>query len=169
MKKGIELSLNFLVTIIIALVIFAFGVKFIFNLVSDVSRLEDLTVEKIDERIVDLLCESEDRICIGVEKKLIQKGKYDIFGIRIINILGGQNFEIDIKPTKPSGYTKNGDPIPTNNIRLKYRKDIFIGKNEEESIGLAVEVPRNTKSGTYIFNVTVQPYDETHKLYVEVP
>lgn len=169
MKKAIQLSLNFLVTVIIAVVILVLGVKFINDIAGEATELESLTTEQLDKRIGQLVCESTDRVCIGISKKTIPKGEFDVFGIKIINILDRQNFEIDIKKPSPSGYTKNNEPIPTNNIELKYRNNLFIGKNEEESIGVGVEVPKDTKSGTYIFDVKVQPYDEIYKIYVEVP
>lgn len=169
MKKAIELSLNFLVTIVIAVVIFGFGIKFIYDLSSDVKEMESLTIDDLDGRIGQLACGAADKVCIGTTKKTIQKGKFDVFGIRIINILDEQDFNIEITPANPSGYTKDDVPILTNNIKLKYRNSISIKKNEEENIGIGIEVPKDTKSGTYIFDVKVLPYDEINKIYVEVP
>lgn len=169
MKKGIELSLNFLVTIIITLAIFTFGVRFIHDLASEAAELESLTTDQLDKRAGQLICESTDKVCIGISKKTIPKGKFDVFGIRIINILDGQDFSIAIEKPSPSGYKKNNEPIQTNNIKLKYRNAVFIEKNEEETIGAGIEVPKDAVSGTYVFNVKVQPYDELYKLYVEVP
>ncbi len=169
MKKGIELSLNFLVTIIIAVVIFGFGVKFIRDIASEATGLEDIAYEDLDERIGQLVCESTDKACIGVTKKTIQKGKIDVFGVKIINILDDQDFNITVEKPTPSGYTKNNEPIQTNDIELKHRESVFIRKNEEASVGMGIEVPKDAVSGTYIFNIKVQPYDETYKVYVEVP
>jgi hypothetical protein len=169
MKKAIELSLNFLVTIIIALAIFGLGIKFISNLTSEATELESLTTDQLDKRTGQMLCESTGRVCIGISKKTIPKGKFDVFGIKIINILDDQDFGITIEKPSPSGYTKNNDPIETNNIKLKYRGNVFIEKNEEESIGIGIEVPKDAVSGTYIFNIKIMPYDELYKIYVEVP
>ena len=169
MKKAIQLSLNFLVTVIIAVVILVLGVKFINDIAGEATELESLTTEQLDKRIGQLVCESTDRVCIGISRKTIPKGEFDVFGIKIINILDSQNFEIKIKKPSPSGYTKNNEPIETNNINLKYRKNVFIEKNEEESIGIGIEVSKETKSGTYIFDINVMPYDELYKIYVEVP
>ena len=177
MKKGIELSLNFLVTIIIALVIFGFGVRFIYTLASQATELESMTTDELDKKIGQLLCESTERVCIGIDKKTIQKGKFDVFGIEVININQGSNFEMEIKPT---GYIKNNGPIMPvgqGKLKLKYRQDFFIGRNEEESLGVGVEVSRGAESGAYIFDVQVKqitdagavPYAGLHKLYVDVP
>lgn len=172
MKKGIELSMNFLVTVIIAITIFMFGIKFIYDLTSQATELEGLTTEQLDRRIGELLCESTDRVCIGIDKRLIPRGELGVFGIKIVNIRSGENFEISVTVT---GYTNNNEPISTdpdviNKIDLKYRETIFIGRNEEETIGLGVGVMKDAKAGTYILDVKVFPYDDIlNKIYVEVP
>ena len=63
-KRGIELSLNFLVVLIISIVIFGFGVKFIYNLSSQATDLQQLTIGDLDERIGNLACEGSDRVCV---------------------------------------------------------------------------------------------------------
>jgi hypothetical protein len=170
MKKAIELSLNFLVTVIIAVAILVLGVKFINDIAGEATELESLTTDQLDKKITELNCESTDRVCISISKKTIPKGEFDVFGIKIINILENQEFNINVKAAK---LIKNNeeitDPINLNKIKLKYRNNLFIGKNEEESIGVGVEVQKDTASGTYIFDVKVQQYDELYKIYVEVP
>ena len=169
MKKGIELSLNFLVTIVIALAIFGFGIKFISNLSSDVKEMESLTIDDLDARIGQLACGAADKVCISPTKKVIKKGDFDVFGIIIINILNEGYFGVQITPSSLPGYTKNNEPILTDNIKLKYRSGVSIKNNEEESIGVGVEVPKDTQSGIYIFDVKISPYSEINKIYVEVP
>lgn len=177
MKKGIELSLNFLVTIIIALVIFGFGVRFIYTLAAQATDLESITTDELDNKIGQLLCDSTDRICIGIDKKTIQKGKFDVFGIKVININPGSDFEMLITPT---GLVKNNGPITPvdpGKIKIKYRQNFFVERNGEESLGVGLEVSKDAESGTYILDVDIkqitstgaEPYAGLHKLYVEVP
>jgi len=170
MKKGIELSINFLVTIIIALTIFGFGVKFIYNLASEATELESLTTSELDKRIGDLLCESTDKVCIGIDKKVIQKGNFDVFGIKIINIQDVTDFEITVDRPDIPGYTLNNNPITEDELiwNPKSRTE-RLEREEERELGLGISVPKNAQSGTYIFDVRVEPYGTLHKLYVEVP
>ena len=159
-----------MVTVIIAVAILVLGVKFINDIAGEATELESLTTDQLDKKITELNCESTDRGCISISKKTIPKGEFDVFGIKIINILEKQEFNINVKAAK---LIKNNeeitDPINLNKIKLKYRNNLFIGKNEEESIGVGVEVQKDTASGTYIFDVKVQQYDELYKIYVEVP
>jgi len=174
MKKGFELSLNFLVTIIIAIVILIFGIRFISDLVTETSNLESLTLDQIDNKIENLLCDSE-KVCIGKTTKTIKKGKFDVFGIKIINVISddsfSDDFNIDVKVTK---LIKDGieitDPDKLNKLNLKYRTiNFIIEKNEEENIGVGVEVLKEAVSGTYILDVTIPQYEEVYKIYVDVP
>ena len=170
MKKGIELSLNFLVTVIIALVILALGIKFISNIVTETAELESLTTNQLDKRIENLLCDSTDRICVGINKKTIQKGKFDVFGIKIINILDTQEFNINIKVTKLIKDDREiTDSENLGKINLKHRENFIIEKNDEENIGIGVEVAKDAVSGIYILDIKILQYDEIYKIYVEVP
>jgi len=189
-KKGIQLTLNFLVTIIIAVVVFSFGVKFVYNLVSEVSELETLTYDNLNERIGDILCEGADKVCIGVNRKVIPRGKFDVFGIKIINVVDVEDFNIIIDRSRSKRITNNQEfSVTANEIDLKFRNTFKIKKNEEENIGIGIEVKKEAPSGIYIFDVWVS-YDDgriidygnnkwvgnladdektAYKIYVEVP
>jgi len=169
-KKGMELSLNFLVTIIIAITIFIFGLRFVYTLVSNATDLEETSIESLDIQIGSLLCGSGDRVCIPVDKKIIQKGKFDVFGVKIVNIYDARDFEINVERPSPSGYTKSNQAIESDKLIWKPKtRSVFIERNKEAEVGIGVEVPKSTASGTYIFDIKVLPYEDLHKMYVVVP
>ncbi len=174
-KKSIELSLNFLVVIILTLVIFGFGVLFISKLSKEVTDIRELTFKDLDEKISDLACDGSARVCIGTDRKTIQKKSYDIFGVKIVNVINDQNFEITVSYPNPLGYKKDNTPITNPPLILNPTapRTVAIKKNEEAKIGIAVEVPANAISGTYIFNVQIKTasglYVPIQKFYVEVP
>ena len=174
-KKGFELSLSFIVTFIIAITIFIFGIRFIYNIASETTELEKITTDQLDNKLADLACESNDRVCIGIIKKTIARGDFDVFGLKIININPTTMFKVEVIPT--SAFDKNNEEI-TNNIDFKYNDNVLeIETNEEKSLGIGFEVPKDAKSGTYIFDVIVRynvdnefkQYDDLEKIYVEVP
>lgn len=174
-KKAIELSLNFIIIIIISIIIFGFGVRFISKLSSQAIELQEVTTSELDERIGNLVCEGSDRVCIGIDRKTVRRVKFDVFGLKIINILESQNFDIIVSRPIPSGYTKNKQAIENDNLIWNPKvRSVFIEKNEEKNLGIGVQVPANAVSGTYIFDVKIQtadgkPYSATQKLYVDVP
>ena len=180
-KKSIELSLNFIVIIIISVVIFSFGILFIRNLSQGANEMSQLTLADLDQRISDLACEGSERVCISPDTKTISRKKFDVFGIKIVNVINDQNFDIIVSYPNPLGYKKDNTPIASppltfNPPPLKLnpaKRSVIIKKNEGKRIGIGVEVPANAVSGTYIFNVEIKtasgPYVTLQKFYVNVP
>ncbi|TKJ40227.1 hypothetical protein CEE37_07840 [candidate division LCP-89 bacterium B3_LCP] len=169
-KKGIELSINFLVIIIISLIVFGFGARFIYQLGSEAVKLQSMTVEELDRKIGILACEGSERVCFGFDRKIIKRGKLGVFGLRIINILDNQDFDVLVSRPTPSGYTKKGEDIVSDNLIVKPEsRSVYIQKNEEKDLAIGVEVPKDARAGIYIFDVRVMPYEALHKIYVEVP
>lgn len=174
-KKAIELSLNFIVILIISIIIFGFGVAFISKLSSQATELQEMTTSELDERIGSLICEGSDRVCIGVDRKTIKRTKFDVFGVKIVNILDNQNFEIVVSRPMPSGYMRDKNEIRGDGLVWSPKsRSVFIEKNEERVVGIGIQVPPDAVSGTYIFNVQIRtadgvPYSATQKLYVDVP
>ncbi len=175
-KRSIELSLNFLVIIIISIVIFGFGMVFLSSLASQAEDIRKLSINQIDERISSLICEGSDRVCIAVTSKNIQRNKFDIFGIKIFNILESQEFQIEVKPSNPLGFKQDNTPITGPPLIINPpSRTIYIGQNEEKEIGIGVQVPSNAPvGGTYILNVEIKTSDGNlyvpgvQKLYVIV-
>ena len=174
-KNSMELSLNFLVIIIISITIFGFGIYFISNLAQQAEDLRKLTLSQIDEQISGLACEGSDRICIVAEKKKIQRGKVSIFGIKILNVLDSKNFQIVANPSSPLGYKRDNSPItsPALIINPPLGRTESINKNEDKTVGIGVQVPKDAPiGGTYIIDVEIRNggnlYVPLQKLYVEV-
>ena len=181
-KQAVELSLNFIVILIISIALFGFGVIFIRNLFSQANDLRDLTLNELDERIGELICEGSDRVCIGMDSETVKRKEYYVFGLRILNVLDSQNFDIEVSPVEDSSgvivIKKNGEETRSPHRLLIYpqsRQGIFIKQNEEVKLGIGIQVPSNAVSGTYIFNVNIKDGEgnsylsSVQKLYVEVP
>lgn len=172
-KKSIELSLNFIVVIILTLVIFGFGIYFISTLSSQATNLAQLTWSDLDKRISDLACDGSARVCISPSEKEIRRKKYDVFGIKIVNVINDMNFEISVSQS-PTAVDKSGNSMPAAplNINPKVRT-VEIKKNDEKQVGVGIEVPSSAKSGRYIFNAEIKtasgPYVKTQIFYVDVP
>lgn len=155
-KKGLELSINFIVIIIISLIVFFFGARFIYQLGSEATQLQSMTVEELDRKIGSLACEGSEKVCFGFDKKIIKRGKLGIFSLRIINILDSQDFDVIVTRPSTPGYTKQGDPIPSDNLIVKpASRTAYIKENGERNLAIGVEVPKNAVSGTYIFDVAI--------------
>lgn len=179
-KKAIELSINFLVMFVLAVVVFSFGVRFIYQLYEEAEEIKRVTIDELDDSIGDILCSSSQRVCIGQDKYLVPRGEFIIFAVNVINVLDRDIFLIDVRPSDPIGYTADNDPIydidNSKQIEVKYRSELVVEKFEKEGFGVGIQVPKSgVRSGTYIFDVilsrqsTGEQYTNVQKLYVEVP
>lgn len=174
-KKAMELSLNFIVIIIISIIIFGFGIRFISNLSSEAVKIQDIAIDDLDERISNVVCEGSDRVCIGNERMPIRRKELGVFGLKILNVLDSQEFEVTVTPSNPLGYKKDNTPITNPPLLVNPpSRNVYIGKNEEAKVAIGVQVPPNAASGTYILNVDIklkqtgELYSTVQKLYVDV-
>src|SRR3989344_6364550 len=187
-KKSIELSLNFIVILILSLAILGFGVRFMSQLFSKATDISKFSAEDFDRQITNLICGGSERVCVTAQRKSISKGDYSVIGMKIINVLDpplGQpaiNFEIavdtpDGPPTGLLGYTKNDQPIVKTPdfdglMVVPDERVIDLEKYGEINIGFAVQPPNNAPAGTYILNIEIKangnPYGK-QKVYIDVP
>ena len=184
-KKAMELSINFLVILIISIVIFGLGVKFISELSKEAKDITTITTDELDRKIGSLICGDSERVCLGIDRKAIKGKDYGTFGLKIINILtppsskNGQDFYIIVSSPNPLGYKKDKTPI-THPPLIVYpsSRSVFIKQNDETlPIAIGAQVPSDASLGTYILDVEIrteidgvpnQLYSPILKLYVEV-
>ena len=173
-KKGIELSLNFFVILILSLVLFGLGVTFMSKLFTEAQDIASLTAEDIDDKVGSLVCEGSDIVCVGEDKKKAKRTGYGIFGVKILNIMDSQEFEVTISRPIPSGFTADNKDIASDNLLINPQsRSVYIQRNEEQKIGIGIQVPADAVSGTYIFNIDIktaggEQYGTVQKLYAVV-
>jgi len=158
-KKGIELSVNFFVMLILAIVLFGFGIYFASTLFKTGGLITEQAFEKFDAQIENLACSTADKVCIPVSTKSIGGGNHVIMAIVVENVLGERrDFEIY---AEPSAYVdKGGEERPFDAAKLLVspspakRRVLPLENREKKSVGIAVQ-PVGVGSGTYAFNVWV--------------
>jgi len=163
-KAAIELSANFLVVIILSIVILVGSVYLLTTVVSKARELSAMTQDDLDKRIESMQC--TNLVCFAVNQKQIERGKFDVFGLKVFNNgqTQGENFILTVSQASPSDSQLNWQP-KTYDFRVRL--------NDETRIGVGIEVPKNASSGTYIFNANVQKdnaiYGYPLQFRVEVP
>lgn len=149
-KKAIELSINFLVIIILAVVVFSIGIYLLNSLISKAGGLQNIIDEDLDKQIELTHCPT--KVCIPVNFKKIQKEKIEVFGLIIFNDVGERTkFKIDIEQSFPA--------TPLLDWRPKTRT-IELDNNDDARVGIGIMAYRNSTKEIYIFNVNVT--DITH-------
>jgi hypothetical protein len=194
-RAAFQLSVNFLVIMIISIVVFASSIYLINKFFTQAETIK-LTYDGRTEKEIERLLDDGSRIAIPFDKKTISNGESKTFGIGILNVLntGASNdFDINISFNKAFDNRNNEICTIVNLDTCGYPQtwlqtssgtqglsEISIQKtipnNQQEKFLLGVEV-KGAPKGTYIFDLDVKynnntnwiDYDTLHKLYVVVP
>ncbi|MBN2368823.1 hypothetical protein JXC34_07405 [Candidatus Woesearchaeota archaeon] len=185
-KKGIELSMNFIIGLIIGVVLFSLGLVFIYKIVSGVDEIGKINLPDTFKIEADKCVQRGERICIPVIRKEVRTREPALFGIIINNIAGSENeFQTVVKF---SGYYEDGVAGNANVDVTKWTYEEFevveLENNEHYLDAVPLQPPKGTVAGTYVFNIYVcvddssfyaQPacpsgyqYGPTHQVTVEV-
>ena len=191
-KKAMELSVNFLVILIMSLIVFGSGIalvnKFFAHAEVRQEQLDQETVSAIEELLND-----GDMVAIPVNKKNFKIGDQKIFGVGIYNTeQDTKNFSVQVlcknayhldgsKMVDGTGATADFDSDTLNEDWHFFNdtRNYTIDRNKYETVEVLIEAsPKagpgmSTKDGLYVFDVNVsldgKLYDgHIHKLYVEV-
>ena len=175
-KKAIELSINFLVVVILSLVILSSGIYLIRNFFRTTEEIKAQIDEQTEAQIENLLNQGE-LVAVPLNRRTIPIENYGLFGVGILNIDSSpKTFQLSVSFNAAYDKTNNQITNINGNDWLLYDSDPFtLQPNEDKKMAVLVDVPE-TQEGIYIFNVKVidadtnQPYgDITKKIYVEVP
>ncbi len=174
-KAAIQLPVNMLVVLILAIVIFTGSVYLLYTIYGKSIEFHEKTEEQLDKQIEAILCDKH--VCLATTYKKIFRGKNTVIGLRIYNNL---QYESDFTITSGlnKAFNKSNDQItdPENyvNVYPKTMTAYNLGSKQEKSKGIGIEVAKNAPSGTYVINVKVETapgavYGGPQQLRVEVP
>lgn len=191
---GIQISINFLVVMMISIVIIGLGLVLINRMVGSggdqISSMDD----RLRTQIEDLLVRENRLVAIPIVEKEFDRGTGDFFGIGVMNLqLQTVNFSVNVTFDRAFHRITGNDitdladailPSPSNWVLLfDGVKDIRARDKYVFTVGF--QVPRTALPGLYIYNVSVTNstttpasdcidnhlncYDGSiHKLYVKV-
>lgn len=175
-KAGFELSVNFLVILIICLVIFGSSIYLVRKFFTHAETIK-MTYDERTEKEIERLLEDGDRVAIPFDKKTIHNGESKTFGIGILNMLDvaiSNTFETTIKFNKAFDKQNNqicsetaADTTNCGNPELWIQTTEMVGtgltgvtstksvKNNEQVRFLLGVGPKGATPGTYIYDVIV--------------
>ena len=181
-KKGIELSINFIVMLIIALVVFGMGLmlfkKFFVSAEGIKEDLDDQTRKELQAKMMS----SPEQVVIYPTSLTIKKGRGDVIGVGVLNIGGDTTFTITPKFEK--GYNRDGELIqgiscdPNNPdtcpIQVPAPLDRTVQLNKREIFSVPLRVNNNVASGKYSVSIKVEQTGKsapisTNLVYVTIP
>ena len=183
-KSGIQLSVNFIVILIIAVFVFGLGLRFAYKIFVLADEMKE-NLDRETEAQIEMMLDTGAIVGIPINRAKLGIGDSKIFGLGINNDGDCENFEIKMDFT--TAVDTNGDFISelapeVTNIDNWYNSEIIsytIAPFQNKKVPLLVHVKRTfdneeykTQRGTYAFTVEVfactSSYGSTQKIYVEV-
>ncbi|MBU1975212.1 MAG: hypothetical protein KKG59_02285 [Nanoarchaeota archaeon] len=147
-KKGFELALNMLVTIILMIVIIGVGFTMFFNLRSGIQEVDENVAADIQRMIEQEMANAGTGVVVPFTLKESKRGKKIGFPIGIENIFDNDHeFAILVDP-KDAG---NRKPSVVD-IGLD---EIIVGAHDRVFKMINIDVPKNAEPGQYGFLIAV--------------
>lgn len=188
-RKGIELSVNFLVTFILAVVLFAMGMVFARNLFTGSTEIVDISQDQLDAAIENMFCTNSEVVCVNMNAKTLPRNEEQIFGVTILNIFDPGDIRVTITSTKRIEKDNtitdlSGVPVTENLEIFPDERTFPLAKNKDERVGFMIRPRSTTPKGKYIVDVDVAyegntdcdgdgtpgcaPYGTKQKIYITV-
>jgi len=188
-KKGLELSINFIVVVILALVVFGLGLVLFKSVFSESQDLTDKVTEDTERRLNNLLIKGDELVIIPNFVQGIKPGDSHQFPLGIkadtskcANLQPEQLSEqtFSVQTSFDMAVDENDRKI---DLIFEKQRDIsewvfsestYLIKNHENKImGVPIRVGKSFQTdATYVFNVEVkcngQKYGDLQKVYVTV-
>ena len=180
-KGAIELATSTLVTIIISLVILAFGIVFLYNLVYGAESVKLDLDAKLNEELEHLLTDQGKQVALPFQTANLYPGENHVFGVGILNTKEKADFKIDVICKKYVNEERVDETEPVCSIAdnwYLYNTETFsLEQGEHRKEGIMVDLPNDASKGEYIFDVKVNReelnsdftlYGNPQKFYVNV-
>ncbi len=182
-KRGIELSINFLVVVVLGLAFLSMGIIAFNKFFREAEALKVAFDERTQAELETALSRGE-KVSIPFTEKKVFAGETAIFGLGILNIIGNnQLFVVDVRCDE---FIPRGKNLPEScselDNNLLYTPRHTLKNNQQQKLPVAISTQKNTKGGIYILNVCVctggcicngppypsNLYQELHKIYLTV-
>lgn len=156
-KRGIELSVNFIVTLILAIVVFGFGIYIVNKIYGTAADIEQQLDQDTEKQILQVLTDTNQPFTIPINRFELSGGGHKVVGVGIstygVDISSSTSWHICVAA---SGTDK--DDVSFSGVAGWTFPDtkLTVQSNEHRVQGLVFTVPRDAVKGvTYIFNVIV--------------
>ncbi len=163
-KKGFELSINFIVMLILATVVFGFGLYFVRMLFTEAGEIK-AQLDRDSEARINLMLDRGEMVAFPISTKTIKQNEVAVFGLGVLNVKDDAvNFKVTVECSL--ALDKADNPIDECGGKWSFDKepltpDIFdvavfsLMKNEKQVIPIAIQPPKGKPVGTYAFTVKV--------------
>ncbi len=177
-KRGVELSVNFIVMLILGLAIFSVGIYIATQVFTKSYEQAKVLDNDIKFAIENDLRDTSEEVSIGLDRRYVEQGSNDVFGIGIANRdKQDTTYVLEVKFSVYDGEFNVGavgDKIIFPTLKSNDFNQIMLKPNEVKVLELPFKVPKDAPSGTYVYNVRVlkkidnAQIGKLQKIYVDV-
>lgn len=158
-KKGFELSINFVVMLIITLIVFGGCMAIAYKLLNSVNNIKTKMDKQTEDRLESMITSSNEEVIIAFNKKEVHAGEAAVFGLGITNINIGATKNFSVNITRSIKVFADGHTEEFDDLGWIYIKQSDIGEirnNNHQIVSLVIVPPDNAAPGvTYVFDVKV--------------
>jgi hypothetical protein len=166
-KKGLELSIGFVVIFILSVLIFSLALYYLFEWFGKAEQLKAEIDRQTQEQIMTALKTGNQLVAIPISILETTRGKPVTFGVGVRNIASETQFSM---ATSYSGaYTPDGRPIIVDQQHIAERwlgsfattSTFALKKNQEKLVPLLINADlqiaegKPTSKGDYVFNICI--------------
>ncbi|MCK4522342.1 MAG: hypothetical protein KAU20_07255 [Nanoarchaeota archaeon] len=176
-KKAIQLSINFIVTLIIALVVFSMGIVFFNRFFRSAEEIRETLDESTKQQMQDIMFSTSEQVIVYPSSLTIEANNNGIFGVGVLNTGGTGTFNLNKEIYKC--YNANGydmdcvDDEGNDFVELLSEISKNIKSNDQGIFEVNVYVKRNAPPGKYAISIEIKSdsaqYGEKHLVYITVP
>ena len=154
-KRGIELSVNFLVMLILSLIVFMFGLYLVYQFFGTATELQTQLDEQTEKELQAMLISGE-RVALPKAQINLQRGKSYTFGLGILNTLGAEK-EFSVNILTGPAYRGTEEITYTGEYGLATipAKTYSIKNTEQRLLAIPVRVNQDAQIGTHTLDVRV--------------
>jgi len=168
MRKGLTLSINVVVMLIISILIFILAISMLWNWYGKAESLKADLDRQTEEQILSALRQGNQLVSLPITVKQITRGDAATFGLGVRNIGPTQTYNVQLSFS--GAYTPQGRS--NQNVDAQYIEDNWLGQfqtiesitltpNELRALPVLIKAQNNvqqnipTPPGDYVFNICV--------------
>jgi len=173
MKKAQQLSINFLVKFILALVLFSLGLVLMWNIFHSSKDTLSISQQEFDKRIFALNCKPSETVCVGTNNLIISPGDNILIDIKVFNNNNDElYYDLDFSlMDETNNYVDDSDKALL--LPNKY-SDEAIGAKSSKDFDVMLKTSKHLPRGSYVVRILVSNNpsstddDVPKRIYVDV-
>ncbi len=160
-KRGIQLTINFMVMLVLAIVVFGLSVAMVNKFFGSAKKMK-VQLDDQTNRQIERYLDEGSKVAVPLKRKNIERKELGRFGVGILNVFPDQ-YKFRVKITPGKAFTTQKEDIAAGwftrgEWKLLYNREELIIKNDGKEVIPVGIVVGNAGEGTYIFDVVVERY-----------